>query len=226
MKNLTVKTFVAFIALAIAMALLLFVTAGTLDYWQAWVFLVLFFGVTIPITLYLRKNDPALMQRRMSGSGPFSEPGILLKVILSLMSLGFIALLVIPALDHRMHWSYVPLPVVVLGDLVFVIGWFIVFLVFRENSFAMPNIKVEEGQKVISTGPYAVVRHPMYAGSLLYCLGMPFALGSYWGLLAFAIMIPFGVWRLHDEENLLSVSLPGYKEYRARVRWRLIPGIF
>jgi protein-S-isoprenylcysteine O-methyltransferase Ste14 len=94
------------------------------------------------------------------------------------------------------------------------------------NTFTSATIEIAEDQKVISTGPYALVRHPMYAGALLYCLGTPLALGSYWGILAFLAMIPFLIWRLVDEERLLAKNLPGYAEYCARVRWRLIPGIF
>ncbi|MGA9048856.1 MAG: isoprenylcysteine carboxylmethyltransferase family protein [Dehalococcoidia bacterium] len=225
MKNLNMKSWFSAIALAIAMGLLLFVPAGTVDYWQAWVFLLVYFGMTCLILIYLLNKDPALMERRMTGS-PLSETEISQKFLMSIMSLGFIALLVVPALDHRIHWSQVPFYVAILGDILVAVGWFIVFLVFRENSFTLPNIKVAADQKVVSTGPYAVVRHPMYAGSFLYCIGIPLALGSYWGLLAVAIMLPLGLWRLFYEERLLSKNLAGYAEYCKKVRWRLIPRIF
>jgi protein-S-isoprenylcysteine O-methyltransferase Ste14 len=141
-------------------------------------------------------------------------------------SLGFIALLVVPALDHRMHWSHVPPFIVMLGDVLVAVGWLIVLIVLRENSFASATIEVSDNQRVISTGPYAVVRHPMYAGSLLLCFGMPLALGSYWGLLAFAAMTPFLILRLFDEERFLMKNLPRYAEYCAKVHWRLIPRVF
>jgi protein-S-isoprenylcysteine O-methyltransferase Ste14 len=138
-------------------------------------------------------------------------------------SLGFISLLVLPALDFRFHWSVVPFGGVVLGDALFVLGFGFIGRVYRENTFTSATIEVTEGQRVIATGPYAVVRHPMYASALLYLLGTPLALGSYWGLLALAFMMPFLLWRLLDEERLLARELPGYTDYQARVRYRLVP---
>jgi protein-S-isoprenylcysteine O-methyltransferase Ste14 len=105
-------------------------------------------------------------------------------------------------------------------------GFYIVFLVYKENTFASARIEIAKDQRVISTGPYAFVRHPMYAGALLLMTGTPLALGSYWGLLALAAMSPFLLWRILDEERFLAINLPGYREYRAKVRWRLIPNIF
>ena len=134
---------------------------------------------------------------------------------MSLASIGFVALLVVPALDYRFEWSSVPLPVVISGDILIVLGFSIVFLVYRENSFTSATIEVARDQETISTGPYAVVRHPMYAGTLLYFLGMPLALGSYWGLLPLAVMIPVVIGRLFDEERFLSRNLPGYAAYCA-----------
>ena len=145
------------------------------------------------------------------------------KFIMLLASIGFIALLVVPALDHRFGWSTVPLGVVVAGDVLVAIGFYLIFLVYRENPFTSAPIEVAENQKVISTGPYAIVRHPMYASSFLYILGTPLALGSYWGLVPIAAMMPFLIWRLFDEERFLASNLPGYTEYQNRVRHRLVP---
>ncbi len=141
-------------------------------------------------------------------------------------SIGFISLLIVPGLDYRFKWSTVPTYIVIAGDALTVVGFYIVFLVYKENSFASATVKVVKGQKVITTGPYAIVRHPMYAGSLIYIFAMPIALGSCWGLLVLAGMIPFLIWRLFNEERLLSKDLPGYIEYCEKVRWRLIPHIF
>ena len=141
-------------------------------------------------------------------------------------TIGFIALLVVPALDYRFMWSNVPLYVVIAGDILTAVGFYIVFLVYKENPFSSATIEVACDQEVISTGPYAIVRHHMYAGRLLYLFGMPLALGSYWGLLVLAAVMPFLTWRLFDEERFLSKNLPGYTEYCAKVRWRLIPGVF
>jgi protein-S-isoprenylcysteine O-methyltransferase Ste14 len=148
------------------------------------------------------------------------------KIIMFFVSIGFISLLVVSALDHRFGWSVVPPSVVIAGNILVGVGFYVTFLVYKENPFSSATIEVAEDQSVISTGPYAYVRHPMYAGGLLYIGGMPLALGSYWCLLVLAVMSPFLIWRLFDEEDFLSKNLRGYKEYCAKVRWRLIPGIF
>ena len=225
MDNLNTKAWLGLIFVAVAMGLLLFVPAGTVHYWQAWAYLVVFFGASLFITLYLMKKDPALLKRRLS-AGPTAEKEKTQKIIMLFASVGFIILLIVPALDHRFGWSAVPLDVVILGDIFVAVGFYIIFLVYKVNTFTSATIEIAEDQKVISTGPYALARHPMYAGGLLYCLGTPLALGSYWGLLAFVAMMTVLIWRLLDEERLLSKNLPGYAEYCAKVRWRLIPGIF
>lgn len=141
-------------------------------------------------------------------------------------SIGFIASLVVPALDYRFKWSSVPLYAVIAGDILTTLWFCINFLVFKENTFTSATIEISEDQKVISTGPYAFVRHPMYAGGLLLFIGTPLALGSYWGILAFVAVLPALIWRLLDEERFLAKNLPGYIDYCAKVRWRLIPGVF
>ena len=138
----------------------------------------------------------------------------------------FFALLILPGLDHRCGWSTAPLAVVIAGDVLVAAGFYVVFFVYKENSFSSATIEVAKDQRVIATGPYAIVRHPMYAGGSLLLIGTPLALGSYWGLLAFVAMSPFLLWRIFDEERFLERNLPGYMEYRGKVRWRLIPGIF
>ena len=224
-NNLNTKAWLGIGFLAIAMGLVLFLPAGTAQYWQAWVFLAVFFGASIVITVYLMKKDPALLKRRLR-SGPTAEKEKTQKIIMFFTTIGFVALLVVPALDYRFMWSGVPLYMIIVGDLLTALGFYIVFLAYKENTFASATIEVARDQKVISTGPYAIVRHPMYSGGSLYLLGMPLALGSYWGLLVLAAMIPILMWRLFDEERFLFKNLPGYAEYCAKVRWRLIPGVF
>jgi protein-S-isoprenylcysteine O-methyltransferase Ste14 len=158
----------------------------------------------------------------MSG-GPTAEKRPAQKLTMLCVSIGFIALLVVPAIDHRFAWSAVPLGGVVAGDVLVAIGFWLIWLVYRENTFTSATIEVAEHQKVISTGPYAIVRHPMYAGGSLYLLGTPLALGSYWGFVPIAAMMPFLLWRLFDEERFLAKNLPGYTEYQKRVRHRLVP---
>jgi len=215
MATLKARAWLSLAALAVVMALLLFGSAGTLRYWHAWVYLLLFVGLSGVITLDLIRRDPALLERRMKG-GPMAEQRPLQRFIMLGASLGFISLLVLPALDFRFHWSVVPLGGVVLGDALFVLGFGFIGRVYRENTYTSATIEVTEGQRVIATGPYAVVRHPMYASASLYLFGTPLALGSYWGLLGLAFMMPFLLWRLLDEERLLARELPGYTEYQAR----------
>ena len=145
------------------------------------------------------------------------------RVIMTGTSIGFIALLVVPGFDRRFGWSDVPLAAVVAGDALVAVGFWLIFLVYRENAFASATIELAENQKVVSTGPYAIVRHPMYASASLYLVGTPLALGSYWGLVPIVMMIPFLIWRLFDEERFLAKNLPGYAEYQKRVRHRFVP---
>ena len=145
---------------------------------------------------------------------------------MSLASVGFIGLIVVPAIDHRFAWSDLPPLAVLIGDGLVLLGWLGVFFVFRENSFSSATIEVSANQTVISTGPYALVRHPMYAAGLVMLFGIPIALGSAWGVLVVVAIIPALVWRLLNEESFLVRNLPGYRAYRDRVRYRLVPLIW
>src|SRR5580693_7359556 len=225
MKNLYTRTLVRLVALTVVMGLLLFVPAGTTEYWHAWAYLAIFTGASLLTSLYLIRKDPALLMRRMRG-GPTAEKETIQKIIMLFASAGFIALLVVPALDYRFGWSAVPLAVVIAGDVLVVTGFYFIFLVYKENTFTSATIEVAENQKVISTGPYALVRHPMYASALLYLVGTPLALGSYWGLLALAFMMSFLIWRLVDEEKFLAENLPGYMEYQKKVQYHLVPYVW
>jgi protein-S-isoprenylcysteine O-methyltransferase Ste14 len=223
--SLALRTVLGFLALLVVVGAALFGAAGTFDYWQAWLYLLVFFGSAAAITLYLWRVDPKLLERRVEG-GPLAEQETSQRVIQSVASLGFIAVLVVPGLDHRFGWSNVPGWLSILADVVVAIGFWIVFLVFRVNTFTAATIALAGEQRVIDTGPYASVRHPMYAGALLLLLATPIALGSWWGLLAFVPMVLAIVWRLQDEERFLVEHLAGYGEYRSRVRARLLSGMW
>jgi len=207
------------------MALLLFLPARTIHYWQAWLYLLIFTGSSLVLTLYLMKNDPALLRRRMSG-GPTAEREPTQKLIMLFASLGFVALLVVPALDRRFGWSDMPTYVALAGDILVAVGFYGIYLVYRENTFTSATIELAQDHRVISTGPYAIVRHPMYANGSLFLLGTPLALASYWGLAPFAATMPFLIWRLVDEERFLAQRLPGYADYQKRVPYRLIPRVW
>jgi protein-S-isoprenylcysteine O-methyltransferase Ste14 len=225
MNMLHLKAFAGLLFLFVAMAGLLFVPAGTSDFWQAWTFLAVYFACSLALSLYLMIADPALMQRRMRG-GPTAEKEPVQKIIMIITSLGFVGLLVVPALDHRSAWSQMSPIVALAGDVLVGIGWLAIFFVFRENSFTSATIELAPDQKVISTGPYALVRHPMYAGALVMLLGIPIALGSWWGILVLAAILPALIWRLFEEEKFLAKNLAGYVEYLNKVRYRLIPAIW
>jgi protein-S-isoprenylcysteine O-methyltransferase Ste14 len=222
MSDLTKRAVIGLVQFIVGLGLLLFVPAWALDYWQAWVYLLLFAVSATLTTAYLRKTDPRLLERRLT-VGSRAETQKSQKRIQVYAALAFVGTVALPSIDHRFAWSAAPLPVVLAGDILLVLGFFVIFLVFRENSFAAAIIEVVSDQKVISTGPYAVVRHPMYAGALVMFVGTPLALGSWWGLL---MLVPFAltiVWRLLDEERFLAARLPGYNAYCRKVRWRLVP---
>ncbi|HVB88083.1 MAG TPA: isoprenylcysteine carboxylmethyltransferase family protein [Candidatus Dormibacteraeota bacterium] len=223
--NINTRAWLSLSVVSIIMGLLLFIPAGTIHYWQAWVYVGIYFTASFLITLYLVKRDPALLGRRMKG-GPSAEKRKQQRAAMLLASLAFIAALVVPALDHRFRWSAVPVFAVILGQFLTALWYLAMFLVMRENTFGAATVQIAEGQRVISTGPYAIVRHPMYAGGLLSFIGTPLALGSWWGFLALPLALTALIWRLVDEEKLLRGSLPGYSEYAQRVRYRLIPGVF
>jgi protein-S-isoprenylcysteine O-methyltransferase Ste14 len=221
----TVKAFAGLVFMLLVLAGLLFGPAWTVDYWQAWLFLAVFGGLCAAITVYLAVRDPALLARRMK-AGPAAERDPVQRVIQSVATLAFVAVFVVASLDRRAGWSHVPTALVVAGEALVALGLAMVFVVYRANTYTAAIITVEREQQLVSTGPYAVVRHPMYAGGIVMMLGVPFALGSWWALLTLPPFVAVIVWRLLEEEKLLVTSLPGYPEYRARVRSRLVPFVW
>ena len=210
---------------AVFLAVVLFVPAGTLNYWQAWIYWLLFTGLSVGSTLYFVKHDPALVRRRMH-AGARAETEKSQKRIMALTSVCFLLLYLVPSLDHRWQWSSLPPWLSLAADLGVALGYAIILVVMKENSYAAATIRVDEAQPVISTGFYALVRHPMYAGAVVMFGCTPLALGSYWGLLVMLAIVPALAWRLIDEERYLKQHLPGYADYCTRVRYRLIPGIW
>jgi protein-S-isoprenylcysteine O-methyltransferase Ste14 len=212
------------IAMLVLLALL-FIPAGTLRYWQGWAYVAVAMTASGAYTIYLAKHDPALLKRRtQAGISHEKEPAQ--KVIIFFLFAAFIALIVLPPLDHRFGWSNVPWYVSAFGDVLIVLSFYIFYLVSKVNTYAAANVRVEEGQKVIDTGVYALVRHPMYFGALFLLVGTPLALGSWWSLLLVPLFIPILGFRIANEEKVLKRGLPGYEEYTRRVRHRLIPGVF
>jgi protein-S-isoprenylcysteine O-methyltransferase Ste14 len=209
----------------IALGVLLFVPAGSLAYWPGWGFIVTFTVMTNVIGLWLALKNPVLLQRRIKG-GPTKETRPLQRVLISAVVVAFAVVLVVSGLDWRFGWSNAPLWVIVLGDAMVVLGLYLALVVLQQNTYAASTIETMEGQTVISTGLYGIVRHPMYLGTLILSLGAPLALGSYWGLLIVLLVIPVLVLRIGDEEKMLVGELEGYEDYRHKVRFRLIPAIW
>lgn len=225
MDRLKVRALAHLLGLSFLMEALLFTPAGTFAYWQAWVFLAAYLSASLAITLYLLKNDPKLLKRRMRG-GPIAEALRVQKIIMSFASVVFISLLVVPALDRRFAWSSMPPVLALAGDGLVLLGWLGIFIVFKENTFGSATIELAADHKVIDTGPYAFVRHPMYSGGLILLLGTPIALGSWWGVLVMVSIVPALIWRLFDEEKFLARQLPGYLDYQKKVPYRLVPLIW
>jgi protein-S-isoprenylcysteine O-methyltransferase Ste14 len=206
----------------LAIALFLFVPAGSLGYWQAWLYLAVLFVPLLFVVTYFLRRDPAFLARRMG----FREKEAVQRRVQALGGLVFGAGFLIPGLDFRFGWSQVPVPVVLAADVAVFLGYLLIFLVFRENSYAARTVQVESGQRVVSTGPYAVIRHPMYLGVIIMYLATPLALGSWWALPVFLLLPVVLVVRIRNEEKVLLRDLAGYDEYCRKVRYRLIPRIW
>ena len=213
----------SFFVLAFALtSVMLFLPAGTLDYWQAWLFLVVLFVPVLFLCAYFVKNDPALLKRRLM----FKEKGENQKKIINSSKAFFFIGFLVPGLDRRFGWSAVPFELVLLADAVFLLGYYLTFLVFKQNSFAGRTVEIFKGQKLVTTGPYSSVRHPMYSAQLLIYLSLPIALGSYWALIFFLAMPAVLVYRLLDEEKILRKGLAGYNAYCKKTPYRLIPFVW
>ena len=222
MKELTKKAFTGLIWLQIIMAVMLFAPAWTLHFWEAWIFWLLFSVLSAVVTFYFLKHDPGLVESRLK-VGPTAEQEKSQKIIQTLTAILWCALIIVPGIERHFHASRIPAPLVLLGDAIVAVGYYIVFLALRENRWAASIIQVRPGQSVISTGPYAIVRHPMYSGGVLMILA---TLGSLWAFVCAVLLCGIIAARLLDEERYLSRNLPGYEGYCQKVRYRLIPHVW
>ena len=202
---------------------MLFVPAGTFDYWQAWVFLAVVAVSAWAPNIHVLRTNPVVRQGRMSG-GPTAEARVTQKVLIAGLYVLLAAMVVVSVLDHRFGWSSVPAAVCVAGDVLVAAGLGVVAMVIIQNSYASATVQVQTGQKVVSTGLYGLVRHPMYTGNVIMLIGIPLALGSYWGLFFVFPGLSVLALRIRDEEKLLRDELTGYREYSQKVRYRLLPG--
>ena len=222
MKALKKKIAIRFSLIQLFLGLIILLPAWTLKFWQAYTYLVVLVVPMIFALLYFLKKDPKFLERRTRAKEKEKQ-----QKLLSILSTAiFLAGFIIPGLDHRFAWSDVPTYIVITADIMVLLGYLIILFVFKQNSYASLIIEVNENQKVISTGLYGVVRHPMYLGVLIMFLPTPIALGSYWALIPFAVLPVLLILRILNEEKVLSNNLQGYKEYCQKTRFRLIPYIW
>jgi protein-S-isoprenylcysteine O-methyltransferase Ste14 len=221
-KKLINTVVLRYLLAIVVLGLVFFLPAGTIRYWEAWVYLGILFIPILFVFIFLFKNNPELLERRMRTQETEKPQKLIIKISIFAFFLTFI----IPGLDHRFNWSTVPVAVVIIADIIVIAGYLIFFLVIKENAYASRIIEVEEDQKVISTGLYAVIRHPMYLGVLLMYLFSPIALGSFWAVIAFLPLLVLILFRIFNEEQVLAKELPGYKAYMQKVKRRLVPFIW
>lgn len=221
----TPRMFLSGLIQVVVFGSMLFLAAGTLRYWQAWVFLAIFVVSIWSPSIYLLRTNPEALQRRMR-AGPTAEPRMAQKIAIGGTWLSLTAMFVVSALDHRFGWSSVPTAVCVIGDVLAAVGLAIAMMALVQNSYAGATVRVEAGQQLISTGLYGLVRHPMYTGNVIAMIGIPLALGSYWGLVFVITGVSVLALRIRDEEKLLRNELAGYREYTQKVRYRLVPAMW
>jgi protein-S-isoprenylcysteine O-methyltransferase Ste14 len=222
MKILKKKLTVRYLLIPLFLGLIILIPAGTLWFWQAYLYFAVLVVPMILGVFYFLIKDPKFLDRRTRAKEKEKQQ----KLISIFSTVVFLAGFILPGLDHRFGWSDVPINFVITADIIVLSGYLIIFAVFRQNSYASRIIEVEENQEVISTGLYGVVRHPMYLGVLVMFLPAPIALGSFWGLLPLSVLPLVLVLRILNEEKVLSANLPGYKEYCKTIRFRMIPFIW
>ena len=197
-------------------------TAWSFSYWQAWMYLATLFIPMFLVLIYLMFNAPDLLERRMHAREQVTEQ----KLIIAISTMLFIPAFILPGFDIRFGWSKMPAVIAVVSDAVVFLGYMLFIFVLRENHYASRIVEVEQDQKVISSGPYAIVRHPMYVAVILMYVYTPLALGSYWGIVPALTILPSIYFRIRSEEKVLASELEGYVEYMQKVRYRLIPGVW
>ena len=219
MNSLMRKIVIRFSFLPVFLGLLILLPAGTFNYWQVYIYVAILVIPMIFVLFYFLRNDPEFLERRTRAKENEKQQ-IIIHIAFSFVLLsGFI----ISGFDRRFGWSYIPIRIIILADIVISLGYLIIFFVFKQNSYASRVVEVDKNQKVISTGPYRIVRHPMYSGVMIMFIPTPVALGSYWGLIPMAAIPLVLVFRILNEENVLCKDLSGYKEYCQKTKYRLIP---
>ena len=216
------KAIIKFLAGVICIGLVIFIPAGTLNYWNGWLFMVLLFVPMFFAGIALMIKNPDLLMRRLNSKEKEKEQ----KIVILLSGVMFLSIFVVAGLNYRYSWIQLPNTVVFIASVIFVIAYILYAVVLRENEYLSRTIEVEENQRVVNTGLYAVVRHPMYSATILLFLSMPLILGS---IISFAIALSYLfiiIKRIKNEETVLEKKLQGYTEYKKEVKYKLIPFIF
>jgi len=222
MKVLKKKIAIRFALLPLFIGILILLPAGTFNFWQVYIYFAILLGPMIFVIFYFLKKNPKFLERRMKMKEQETQQKKIVFLTTSTFLLGFI----LPGFDHRFGWSDIPTVIVIIADILILLSYILIIYVFKENSYASRVIEIDKDQKVISSGPYSIVRHPMYLGILVMFLSTPIALGSYWAIIPLAMLPVSLVFRIFNEEKVLSEQLPGYKEYCKKVRFRMIPFIW
>ena len=221
-NNLFLQALKKIIAGFVAIGVLLFLPAGTLHYWNAWLFVAVLFVPMIFLGIVMLFKSPKLLEKRLDAKEKVNEQ----KWVVALSGIMFVAAFVVAGLNFRYSWHSLPDYVIWSGTVIFLLSYLMYAEVMRENAFLSRTIEIQENQKVIDTGLYGVVRHPMYSATLLMFLSIPLILGS---IISFAIMlayIPIIAVRMNNEEKVLEEGLKGYREYRQKVRYKVIPFVW
>ncbi len=222
LKALKRKIAIRITLLLLLLGIFILLPAGTFHYWQAYVYFAVIFGPLIFVVHYFYKKDPKFLERRMRIKEQETEQ----KKIVFSTAFFYVVGFILPGFDHRFGWSDVPAGIVLTADMLVLLSYIFIVYVFKVNRFASRVIEVEKDQTVISTGPYSVIRHPMYLGTIVMFLSTPVALGSYWAVIPFTVLPVSLAFRILNEEKVLSEQLPGYKEYCTKIRYRLIPFVW
>ena len=223
LKALRRQAIVRFGLATLLIPVILFAMAGTIHYWQGWLYWMIIFLPMLAAAVYFLRTDPELLERRMKYKENEPEQRTIVLLGTAFLVAGFLTI----AIDLRLHGlDQVPSLVVLAADAGVLLGYCFILLVFKENSYTSRTIEVVEGQKLITTGPYSIIRHPMYLGFLVMYLLTPMALGSWWAVPVFSLYIPLMVWRIINEEKVLLRDLPGYHDYCKKMHYRLVPFIW
>ena len=222
MRSLLKKIIFRFSLFPIIFGLIILISAGTFNYWQVYLYITILIVPMIFVLVYFLKNDPGFLERRTRAKEKEKEQ-LIIQIVFSLV---FLSGFILPGLDKRFGWSEVSSIIVILADIVILLGYLLIFFVFKQNSYASRIVEVEKDQEIITTGLYSIVRHPMYIGVIIMYVPTPIALGSYWGLIPMSTIPLALIFRILNEEKVLRKDLPGYKEYCQKTKYRLIPYIW